>query len=633
MIAVYSNSLSVPFTFDDPGAIVDNATIRQLWPPWQALTPPGGLTVAGRPVLNFSFALDYARGGTAVGGYHATNLVIHLLAVLALFGIVRRTLRCVPCRSLLAGDSSSGSRARSLPQANAVALAVALLWAVHPLQTESVTYLSQRAESLMGLFYLLTLYCFIRGVAAARPHLWHGCAILTCLLGMATKEVMVSAPLIVLLYDRTFVSGSFREAWIRRRRLYLGLAATWILLAWLVAGEAGRGGTAGFGAGVSWPAYALTQCRAIPHYLRLAFWPHPLVLDYGTEVVHHAAAAAPFALLLALLAVGTLLALWRRPALGFAGAWFFAILAPTSSVVPVATQTIAEHRMYLPLAAVIALAVCGLHALMRRPGLTLVFTFALALPLGWLTVQRNADYRSALALWSDTVARCPDNARTHCNLGFALFEAGQLPEAIAHYQRALQLQPDYAEAHNNLGNALAAAGRPAEAAAQFREAQRLGFDPAEVHFNLANALAQSGQVGESLPEYQAALRQKPDLAAAHNNLGTALVRVQRIPEAAAEFQTALRLEPDNAQAHGNLGNALVELGRLPEAIAQYEEAVRLVPDSVENHFNLGNALARSGRWSEAAAQFEKTLELRPDFAPAQTMLARLRSMGTPRSRE
>ena len=157
--------------------------------------------------------------------------------------------------------------------ATPLALAVALLWAVHPLQTESVTYVVQRAESLVGLFYLLTLYGLVRGATAARPLGWYAVAALACLLGMATKEVMVSAPLVALLYDRTFLAGSFREAVRRRYGLYMALAATWPLLEQLIYASWGRGNTAGFDAGVNCWTYLGMQCQAIVHYLRLCAWP------------------------------------------------------------------------------------------------------------------------------------------------------------------------------------------------------------------------------------------------------------------------------------------------------------------------------------------------------------------------
>src|ERR1035438_8682098 len=340
ILAAFHNSFRGAWVFDDFPSIRDNPTLRHLWPPGPALSPPpGGTTVSGRPILNLSFAINYALGGADVRGYHALNLAIHVFAALTLFGVIRRTLgrTALPGRALL------------------IAFAVALLWGVHPLQTESVTYIVQRAESLMGLFYLLTIYAFIRGAEAQdRPGQlaargWFAIAVVACLLGAGTKEVIVSAPLICLLYDRTFLAGTFREAWHRRRTVYLGLASSWLLLGWLAMGNRDRGGTAGVGAGMQafwtyWP----TQGPAILRYLRLVVWPAHQLIDYGFEFrwVRHPLSGVPADLaVLGLLAL-TVFASWRRPALGFLGIWFFAILAPTS-LIPGLRQTVVEHRMYL----------------------------------------------------------------------------------------------------------------------------------------------------------------------------------------------------------------------------------------------------------------------------------------------
>jgi protein O-mannosyl-transferase len=335
VFAAYASSVSAPFVFDDQLSIVENPTIRQL--SLAALVPPSGqgLTVEGRPLLNLSLALNYAISGLNAWSYHLLNVAIHLLAALTLFGLVRRTLAAL-----------------NAPASTLISLSAALLWTLHPLQTESVTYLVQRTESLMGLFYLLTLYCFARGATTGNKTPWFALSVVACALGMATKEVMVSAPLIVLLFDRTFIAGSFRDAWARRSRVHLALAATWLLLAVLVIGAGNRGGTIGTSAGVTWWQYAMCQARAIIHYLQLAVWPSPLIFDYGSDFVTFGE-FAPFALLdLALLGL-TAWALWRRPVFGFLGAWFFVILAPTTSVVGGTRQMLAEHRMYLSLAALV----------------------------------------------------------------------------------------------------------------------------------------------------------------------------------------------------------------------------------------------------------------------------------------
>ena len=634
VIAAYGRTFSVPLFFDDVNAIADNPSIRQ----WKtALWAPITTTAGGRPVLNLSLAINYAISGTDVWSYHFSNLVIHVLAALILFGIVRRTLR------------QTALVERFGPRSTALALAVALLWALHPLQTESVTYLIQRAESLMGLFYLLTLYCFIRYAKrepafARRSSLqaseggedkmgagkaWAVLSVLACFLGMATKEVMVSAPLMVLLYDRTFAAGTFRNAWRRHRWLYVGLAASWVLLFCLVAGTGGnRNGSIGFGVGVPWWKYALTQFRAISTYLCLSFWPHPLVFDRGLYWVTGAMDVLPYAILVLAVLAGTLIALWRRPAVGFLGCWFFAILAPTSSIVPGTTQMIVEHRMYLSLAAVAAFTVVGAYALAGWRS-TAAFVI-LSLPLGLTTSARNKDYQSALTLWGDTVDKSPDNAIAHNNYGNALEKLpGRLNDAIAQYEEALRLKPDYAEAHNNLGNDLKQLpGRLNDAVAQYKEALRLVPNDAEAHSNLGNAMEElPGQMNAAIAQFEEALRLKPAFAEAHNNLGYALQQVAgRLNDAIAQYREALRLTPDYAEAHNNLGNALNELpGQLNNAVAQYEEALLLKPDNAAIQLNLARTLLKiPGRTDEAVAHLEEALRLQPESDAARQILAGIR---------
>jgi Flp pilus assembly protein TadD len=606
-LAAYQNSFRAPFLFDDGPAILENPSIRQLWPPWGIFSlRETGLTVSGRPAANLSLAINYALSGTNVWSYHALNLLIHILSGLTLFGVVRRTLQ----RPVLHGRFDRDA----LP----LALVIALLWTLHPLQTEAVTYVIQRVESLMGLFYLLTLYGFVRAVESPRPCRWQVCTIAACLLGMATKKVMATAPLLVLLYDRTFVAGSLREALGRRRWLHLSLAATWVPLVWLVAATGwNRGGTAGLDAGAAPWGYWLTQFEAVARYLWLSVWPYPLVFEYGTFWVHDCGEVVPYAFVVVLLAAATLAALRRWPVWGFLGAWYFVILAPTS-VVPGAIQMIVEHRMYLPLAAVMTLAVLAIHAAVRRQ--SWVMFAGLALGLGILTAQRNENYRSELTIWSETVAKRPNNARAHNNLGLALDRAGQSPKAILQYSEALRLQPDLVEAHNNLGNILDRTGRTSEAIQQYEAALQINPNYAEAHNNLGNILDRTGRTPEAIQHFETALRIQPDSVDAHNDLGNVLFRIRQTAEAIQQYETALKFKPDYAKAHYNLGVALDQVGRTPEAIRHYEEALRLQPDLVEAHNNLGVALCRSGRLQEAIAHFREALQLRRDFAEAHENL-------------
>ncbi|MBK8858223.1 MAG: tetratricopeptide repeat protein [Opitutaceae bacterium] len=641
-LAAYHNSFGGPFLFDDEQSILHNPSIRSFS---TALTPPGGFgfTVSGRPLLNLSLALNYAVSGTEVWSYHALNLLIHVLAGLTLFGLVRRTLALPVLAGRFAGQE--------LP----AAFVIALLWTLHPLQTESVTYLIQRAESLMGLFYLLTLYGFVRAATAASARGWQVATVAACALGMACKEVMVTAPVVAVLYDRTFLAGSFRAAWERRRGLHAGLFATWLPLAWLVATAGGdRGGTFVL-TPEAFAGYWLTQFEAVARYLQLALWPSPLVFEYGVTPVTAWTQVLPYAVPVVAAAGATLWALRFRPVAGFLGAAFFLILAPTS-LLPGITQTIVEHRMYLPLAAVIALVAGAVMAALGRRVWPVLLV--LALVAGGLTARRNADYQDEFRLWQDTVTKRPTSAKAQNNLGRVHFLRGELPEARQRYELAVSLDPGSAQTRYNLGlvldatgqpeaaiaqyaeavrilpyfaqarlrtaSALLRLGRPAEAVAPAVEATRLLVEPAEAYFTLGQAQAMLGRPAEAAESYRAAVKHDPAQAEARLNLGIMLAQAGELAGAREQLGEAARLRPQLPEAHANLGIVLAESGRLPEAVASFQRALELRPDYAAAHYNLGNTLLRLGRVEEARGHFTAAVKAAPDFEAAREMLERLR---------
>ena len=659
-IAVYHNSLIAPFVLDDEGWINENPSIQHLWPIWPVLFPTDAAAFGGRPVVSLTLAINRALGGANVWGYHATNLAIHVLTAWLLFGVVRRTL-LLPCLREKFGSASTP-----------LALLAAILWTIHPLQTEAVTYVVQRTESLAGLFYLLTLYCTIRaatstsassaklssggqppacgfaGIAnrqelpatAASTKPWYIAAIVACLLGMATKETLVTAPAIVLLYDRAFLAGSFREAWRRRYGLYLALAATWGVVAALLISTGFHGGTTGFGVRkfTCW-SYLLTQPGVIVHYLRLAFWPTGLCLDYNWPTAHTLGEILLPGILVAGLLGLTVWALVKRPKWGFLGAWFFVILAPTSSFVPIQDAAF-EHRMYLPLAAVVTgLVVAGFLAaqyFVRRRAVSLqasavgggALAMLVGLALGILTFQRNADYRDEMSIWEDTVAKAPDNARAQCNLGTALAGSGRSDEAFAHFQKAVAVQPDYAEAHCNVGAGLVRHGQVDEAIDHYRKAIELkpGFAPA--CYNLGLALAGRGQIDEAIALYQKALEARPAFVEAHTSLGMALAGSGRFEEAIAHFRTALEVQPDYAGAREDLADTRSQWEGIRKWLAGRRELLRRRPDDVallnETAWVLAtnpNASIRNGAEAVELARRAVQLSDRRDPAILDTLAA------------
>jgi tetratricopeptide (TPR) repeat protein len=599
--AVYANSLAVPFIFDDRSAIVENPTIRSLSRMRRVLFPPQeGETVQGRPLVNLTFALNYAWTKDAVWSWHVVNIAIHALAGIFLFGVARQTLR-----SPVFDD-------RLRQQASFLAFAIAMLWTLHPLQTESVTYIVQRAESLVGLMFLVTLYCSIRAAKSPPGRGWQVAAVLACGIGMATKEVMVAAPILVVLYDWTFSKQTLQSVLRQRRGFYLLLAGTWLVLAGLLVGSHDRGGSAGLGLGVTSWEYARTQFGFIVHYLRLAFWPHGLVLDYGNRIATQAGEIVLPGLIVLALAGATLAALWRpewRP-WGFLGAWFFLILAPSSSVIPVVTQTGAEHRMYLPLAAVVAATVMAADRILKRPaaqtdrvasdvpdaslslfpGLAGALLFGIVvLILGFVTARRNVDYRSVLAIWTDVAEKCPENYRAFSFLGEEAVAAGELLRGVEYFDESIRLNPAAKDTYNQRGGAHMQLGNIDQAQSDFERARDIIPRRAVVHFDRGITRAGQGDLEGALAAFTEAAKRAPLSAPVRFRKGAVLADLGRHAEAIEAFSEALQLNSGLAEAYRARALAHLRLRQFDSARDDLAELERLgVPVDAELTEQIGS---------------------------------------------
>jgi hypothetical protein len=505
-LIAYHNSFRGPFVFDDIPAITWNTSIRTLWPPSTVFSAPPRNAATGRPIVNLSLAFNYALGGYNVVSYHVFNLGIHILSALLLFGIIRRTLR------------SPGLRARYLDGAVGIAGAVALLWVVHPLNTESVSYTIQRTELLAGFFLLLTLYCAIRGFESPKKRRWHIAALGAFALGLGSKEIVAVAPAVVIAWDALFWSASWKQALRRHRRLYIGFAIVLFLFV-LFVGTRLRKTFRGIARQMSPWHYALTQSGVIVHYLRLAIWPHPLSADYdGWPIATSITSVLPYLTIILTLLALTFWGLLRRHKLAFLGVWFFAILAPTSSIRPLSWEVVAERRMYLPLMAVLLLVVLGGATLLRNlrapqpvRGLLVV---AVAAILAVVTTRRNEDYRTPIVFWNDIVSKRPDNPRARISLGTYLYREGRSAEALSQLAEAVRLNPKSAHARSNFGIVLASQGRMGEAIEQYREAVRLDPDDGRTRFNYARALVRQGRREEAIDQLETLLRLNPGYSSA-----------------------------------------------------------------------------------------------------------------------
>jgi protein O-mannosyl-transferase len=645
--ATYFHSLQVPFIFDDVVGVEKNESLYSLWPLIGSINHRGPLNPApdtplsGRPLVSLSFALNHAIGGDSPATYHALNVLIHFLSAMLLWAIVKRTLRLPYFKN------------QYEPSASWLALATALIWALHPLQSEAIVYITQRTELMMAMFYLATLYCSLRYWSSlplpsgegrgegffSSPTLratWLSLAFCACLCGMASKEVMVSAPIMMLLFDRTFVSGSLAKALRRSWPLYAALASTWLLLLALNISTP-RGITAGFGHGPPLITWWMTQSQMLLMYFKLVVWPWPLLIHYQLPYLETFGSAWPYVLPVVLLGLATLVLLWRNEPLGYLGFWVFAILAPTS-LVPVLTEMGAERRMYLPLAAFVSWFVVAGHVLVRKLikfiipnssephnaivplSLCLAPLLGVSLILGLFSSIRVSAYLDELSLWDDVLHFQPENYVAHIGRGLLLAQSGRKSEAVDEIQMAARAKPDHPVALNNLGLAFKKTGQDEQAIESLQSALKLEPDYKEALLNLAGTLADIGRFPEAIENLRHALRLHPEDAVAHNNLANTLARAGRPAEAIVEFQAALALNDDDSHVHSNMASALTQIGRFQEAIDHCHKALRLCPDCFDAHHNLGTALLHAGRFPEAVAELRAAVAVNPDEPTALNTL-------------
>ncbi|HEX9242423.1 MAG TPA: tetratricopeptide repeat protein [Anaeromyxobacter sp.] len=593
-VLVYSNTFDASFHFDDASSIVNNEGVHDL---------SGPSPSSPRYLGELSFALDYRLHGLDVFGYHLANLLIHVCNGLFVFSLATLTLR-TPVLSR--ADAGSLLR-RHLP------LAAALLFSLHPVQTQAVTYIVQRFASLATLFFVGSLVLYVKGRLAleedgpprVRAALFFGLSFLAAAAAMKTKEISFTLPFVAAGYELLFFR---RPRW--RWLLVAPLAAAALLVPLAVAPEAGSipealgqaTRLASETGEVPTSVYLLTQSRVVVTYLRLLVLPVGQNLDYDFPLSRSPAEPGVLLALAILLAVAAsavaLLVRARRSnraagVLVFFGlGWFFVTLSVESSVIPL-RDVIFEHRMYLPSAgAAIALGTLVLWAVERmhlRTSLEVQCAAALLLtagPLGLATYARNFVWRDEVTLWSDVVARSPSKARPHLNLGMAYWRSGRLEDAIHEYRETIRLGPEVPEAHYDLG--------------LVHEAK--------------------GQLDDAIAEYREAILLDPAYARPHNNLGVLHQAKGQLDDAVRELREVIRLDPGSADPHTNLGVCYLLMGRVDEAIREQLEAVRLAPELAAAHNNLGSAYERAGRLDEATREYREALRLAPSFATARRNL-------------
>ncbi|MCE0497749.1 MAG: tetratricopeptide repeat protein, partial [Methylacidiphilales bacterium] len=511
------------------------------------------------------------------------------------------------------------------------------IFALHPVQVESVAWVSELKNLLSGVFYFSAALVYLK-FDRTRETRAYGFSLLLFVLGLLSKSVIATLPaalLVVFWWKRGKLS--WKQDIAPLVPFFIVGMASGLLTAWV---ERRFIGAEGADYNYTLVERTLIAGRAIWFYLGKMVWPTDLIFIYPHWKIGQAIwwqYLFPAGVVMVAVVLAWLSRRWRGPLAGFL--FFAGTLFPALgffNVYPFRYSFVADHFQYLACLGIIVPCAAGMARLVdfvfpKKSWLQAGLCAGFLLVLGVLSWQRAWAYESIDKLWTDTIARNPTCWMANYNLGLILFQKGRGDEAIAHYQKALEINPNYAEAHNNLGNALFQKGQVDEAIGQYQKALEIDSNFSLACNNLGFALAQKGRVDEAIGQYQKALEIDPNNDDAYNNLGIAFAERGQEDKAIVQFQKALEINPDYAEACNNLGIVFLHKGQVNEATAQYQKALEINPNYAEAHNNLGNVFLQQGRVDEAIAQFREAVRLKPDFASAQNNLAKAQAMARPKT--
>ncbi len=545
------------------------------------------------PLVYTSFRLEHALWGLNSAGYHWVNILLHIANAFLVWRLLL-VLR-VPGAWLAAA-----------------------IFALHPVHVESVAWITERKNVLMGFFFLLSLLSWVRFVEEGSKGVWKSYALALVFYALAlfskTTACTLPAALLLILW--------LKEKPINWRRvvqiapfIVLGIGMGLVTVWW----ERYHQGTQGQLFAIGVPERFLVASRALWFYAGKLLWPADLVFSYPRWTIS-AGNPLDYLWLLATALLGAGIYLARRHlgrGVEVAVLFFVTTLSPVLGFIMLYTfrySFVADHYQYLASIGPLALAAAGITTVFGFLGKKKLFlepalSGALLLSLGLLTWRQCRMYSDSDTLWWTTLSRNPESWMAHNNIAISLLQKGQVDDAIAHYNRALELDPTYGEAHYNLANSLLRLGRVDEAVAHYEKALEINPNNAPAHYNLGSVFLQTGRLDEGIAHYRKALELNPGNAAAHNNLGAALLRTGHVDEAVAHFSKALELDPNNAEANYNLANTLVQQGRFDEAVKHYNKALQLNPNNAAAHDKLSKILRQLGRLDEANAHAQKAREI------------------------
>jgi protein O-mannosyl-transferase len=605
--ACFAPGLTAPFQMDDTICISSNTSIRSLARLGDVLFYPHqeGRPVDGRPLLNLSLAINRAAVGTSPAAFRSVNILLHWLAACLLLDVVRRLLALPTMPAIV-------QRRRS-----AIAFVAVLAWAVHPVQTAAVTYIIQRSEILAAIFLLAGLDLTVAGLLTGRKSLLPGVAA-SAATGAASKETIVSLPLVTLLVDRALIAESWWE--VRRHRAWhLAAAAGWPVVMVMLTVWGGRGSSAGLGSASPW-LYFLRQAEAIWIYLGRIAWPARLVFDYGDRLGSGLTTDWPWLAATTLLFLGVCVGFWRWPRIFLGPLLFFVLLGPTSSIIPVMTQTAGEHRVYLASAALIVPAIVGLAWLADRRRVPVWSQAAVAaivlIALAGRTAARNIEYLSSDTIWRQSLAFDSANERAAINLATAALDNDSADEASRLLAGVNPCGRYRLAVLSNTARLAIKTGRLADAVAAYDAFLADKPDDAEIHAVRGSVHRRRGDLPAAAADVERALTLDAEVPIAWTTRGDLLIDAGKPAEAIACFQRSLAIDPDRWAAWSSLGVAFQQLGRTAEALAAFGRAIAVKPTEAEPYYNRGNLFAAENRLEQAAVDYGRALACDPSYLDA-----------------
>jgi tetratricopeptide (TPR) repeat protein len=602
--ALYANTLKNGFVYDDEAMIAQNILISDMNNIWK-LFGKEYLDLSAeksyRPVVTFTYFLDYMLYGLKPWGYHLTNVLLHSVNGILLYMFL----------TLLYYNSvrESGIKSQGF---TTWPLVVTLLFVTHPVLTEAVNAISFREDSLTTTFYLSTLILYIRH---PRPAI-HLVSYITYFLALLSKEMAITLPFMVYCYERIYGD----KKGIPNRHIVGYTVVTLIytyfrfyyfynpyedFATWRISER------------------FLTVPWLLLNYLKLTIFPVSLSADYEIAPIGSLSSTSFIVSLVTFIILLSVVFSTREREAAFGILFFTITLIPVYNVIPI-YNPFAERYLYLPTIGLLILS-GPIHrtCLTSKHKVRYIYIMSLLITLSLysvLTMKRNTIWRDNYTLWSYTAKKMPQNSRSHNILGTIYADQGRIYEAIEEVKSALMLRPDYADAHYNLGTIYAGMGRFDEAIQEYQEALRLNTRYAAAHFGIGIIYEKMGRIDGAMQEYRNALRISPNYSIAYHRLGNIYYQQGRFDEAKTNYLNALQINPNNPDFHNSLANTYYKLGIFDEAIDGYKKAIRLDPLDHGYYYNLGNVYDAQGRLDDAVVEYRKALRLRPDFATARISL-------------